>query len=98
MQQLTSNFLSQAVTVVLILALAFMLLAQKNFVIKLIGALILVLVPLVVLQSPALLATLAIAAAIYLIWRAIKRSRDEANKRRTCDNCGHFNHDRYRCT
>lgn len=91
------NFIGQAVTLIVVVAVAFWLLHQKSLLLKLIGGIFCLFGLVQLLRSPSVIGAIAIVALIYLVFLALKSAKKAKDKKKAaaapfCAKCGHAAH------
>ena len=92
------NFVAEAMTLVIIAAIGYWLLSQKNAMLRLVGAMLCLAGLLQLLKSPSVLAAISLAGMIYIVFLAVRAARRAQRERRQvattlfCARCGHVSH------
>lgn len=86
------NLIVEAVAVFAIGGIGLALLSHKNLVMKLAGILFCLLALIQALQSPTLMAALALAGGLYVIFFVIKSMMKKRKKYKKCPDCDHDAH------
>jgi len=91
------GFVGEAITLVIIAAIGFWLISQRNLLLRLIGGIFCLLGLVQLLRSPSVLAAIALVGLIYIVFlvvRAVRRARHDRRVAATpfCARCGHASH------